>query len=622
MRTLLFLYLILVSLHAQSQTESQILKALETTNHPLDEDADYSYIVNASSIKYVIPADWDLHVNQSYNKTIKIYNDKGLEMANVIIPLWKSKNDRERMKKMKVRLHKLINGNVVSEEVKIDNYEEKNEDVILYKFSVPGVNVGDVLEIKYMLTSPYVTVLPRFYFQQSVPVDSAQYTIDVPGYFGLTPNLKGYENIEVTDRKLNSDHYEKRFMLKATNVKPMDKPSYVMNANDYRSSIKYEIESYQKPGQAKVKLSSSWDDVGDNIWDSWNIGKSLKSKKFEGLPNFETIQDTLDKIKVAIDYIHSNFTWNKEVFDKRPNIKNLIQNKTGNLLDINLSLINILIQNGIEAAPLITQKRAYGYINDKFPSRGNFNNILTYIKLAKGYIIVDPSDKNLDLGQVSISNRNFSGLILHKEKDAEFFYFDTKNIYKKQTQAKITIADNNSLEILKKEKLSSSAKTKYINNPKQYLPEEYNLENIPKVERNKPIQIEYNYSLNEAVMNIENKIILPACIDCPISLIEMDEKERNYPLILPSTQKQSYIFQLTIPEGYTLETLPASKEIKNYNGMAAMSYNAKSDSNKITVSILYEIKKEVFTPKEYKTLKIAIDKMTEKLSDSIVLIKS
>lgn len=622
MKILLSLCLLIASIHAYAQTESQILKALQTSSHPLDEDADYSYLVNASSIKYVIPADWDLYVTQSYNKTFKIYNDEGLEMANVTIPLWKSKTDRERIKKMKVRLHKLVNGIVKTQEIKIDKYEEKNENIILYKFTVPGVNVGDVLEVKYMLTSPYVTVLPRFYFQQSVPVDSAQYTIDVPGYFGLSPNLKGYENIQVTDKKLNSDHYEKRYMLKAIDIKPMDNPSYVMNPNDYRSSIKYEIESYQKPGQAKVKLSSTWDDVGDNIWDAWNIGKSLKSKKFKGLPDFESIQDTLDKIKVAIDYIHNNFTWNEEFLDNKPNLKNLIKNKTGNLLEINLSLINILTQNGIEAAPLITQKRKYGYISDKFPSRGNFNNILTYIKLGKGYIIVDPSDKNLDLGQVSISNRNFSGLILHKEKDAEFFYFDTKNIYKKQTQAKVTITDDSNLDIFKKEKLSSSAKATYTRSPNSYLAENYKLENVPTVERNKPIQIEYTYTLNEAVMNIENKMILPVCIDCPISLIDMQEEERNYPLILSSTQKQTYIYQLTIPEGYTIETLPENDEIKNYNGMATMSFTAKSDSDKITVSILYEIKKEVFTPKEYKTLKIAIDKMKDKLNESIVLVKT
>lgn len=127
-------------------------------------------------------------------------------MANVVIPLWRNKRNREQMHKMKVRLHKLVDGNIQSEEVEIEKYKEENENVILNKFSVPNVAVGDVIEMKYRIYSPYVIILPRFHFQHDVPVDSAQYTIDVPGYFGLTPNLKGYLDIDVKDKKLISDH--------------------------------------------------------------------------------------------------------------------------------------------------------------------------------------------------------------------------------------------------------------------------------------------------------------------------------------------------------------------------------------------------------------------------------
>lgn len=52
-----------------------------------------------------------------------------------------------------------------------------------------------------------------------------------------------------------------------------------MYPDDYRAAIKYEIESYQMPGRAKEKLSTTWKDVGENIWDNWKFGKSLKSKK-------------------------------------------------------------------------------------------------------------------------------------------------------------------------------------------------------------------------------------------------------------------------------------------------------------------------------------------------------
>lgn len=114
--------------------------------------------------------------------------------------------------------------------------------------------------------------------------------------------------------------------------------------------------------------------------------------------------------------MHDNFTWNKERFNQDPNIKNLIKNKSGNLIDINLILITILKNRGVDAAPLVTRLRSHGYINDRFPCRGEFNDILPYISIGQGYLIVYPSDKDLDLGQISLANRNFSGLILHEKK--------------------------------------------------------------------------------------------------------------------------------------------------------------------------------------------------------------
>ena len=624
MKKTIILLLLFCSYNNFAQTKNQILESLKMTSHPLDIDADYSYVVNASSIKYNMPQNWDIDVYNTYNKTIKIYNDDGLSMANVVIPLWRSKRDREILQKIKVRLHKLVNGNLVSKEVEIKKYIEENEDVILYKFSVPDVSVGDVIEMKYMISSPYVTILPRFYFQHEVPVDSAQYTIDVPGYFSFAPNLKGYLDIDVTDKRLSqSDHYEVRYMLTANNISPIKNPSYVMDIDDYRSSIKYEMVSHQIPGQAKTKLSSTWKVVGEYFWHDWKINKAVgySYKKMKIEEDFSTITDTLNKIKSIVDYVHQNFSWNNEYLTSKPNIKELLKIKTGNVIDINSLLTNILCNNGIDASILLTRLRSYGYINDAFPSRSNFNNALTHVKLGNGYILIDPTDKHLDLGQITLKSRNFSGLLIAEDKDAEFIHYDTKNIYKKMTQAEFTINENKTIAVYKKEKLTNSAKSDYIENQDNYLPKNAELLHPVSIKRNDRLNIEYNYRIEEPLMQLEGKLIIPSCIDCPISLLSLDQKDRDYPLIIPSKTKQTYIYQLNIPAGWKVESKPENVIIKNHNRMAEMTYTIKESDGKLILSILYEIKKELFEPKEYKLLRYAINKMKEKLEESIVLVQ-
>ena len=622
-KTILFL-LVFCAFNSYAQSKKQILESLKMTSHPLDMDADYSYLVNTSSIQYNIPSNWDIDVYNSFNKTIKIYNDNGLSMANVVIPLWRSKRDRELLQKIKVRLHKLVNGNLVSEEVKIEKYIEENENVILYKFSVPNVSVVDVIEMKYLISSPYVTILPRFYFQHEVPVDSAQYTIDVPGYFSFAPNLKGYLDIDVTDKKLPlSDHYEMRYMLKANNISPIKNPPYVMDVDDYRSSIKYEMVSHQIPGRGKTKLSSTWKVVGDYFWHDWKIKKAVgySYDKLKIEEDFSATTDTINKIKSIVDYVHQNYTWNNEYLTSKPNIKELLKIKSGNAIDINTLLTNILCNNGIDASILLTRLRSHGYINDAFPSRGNFNNALTHVKVGNGYIVIDPTDKHLDLGQIALKSRNFSGLLITEDKDAEFIHFDTKNIYKKTTQAEYTIKEDKTLSVYKKEKLANSAKSDYIENQNNYLPKNAELVNPVSIKRNDRLNIEYNYTIEEPLMQLEGKLIIPSCVDCPIKLLSLDQKDRDYPLIIPSKTKQTYVYQLNIPKGWKVESKPEDAVIKNHNQMAEMTYTIKESGDKLVLSILYEIKKELFEPKEYKLLRYAINKMKDKLEESIVLVQ-
>lgn len=623
MRNILFCVLLFCAYQTLSQSQNKIQESLLMTSHPLDDEADYSYLVNTSKVSFDIPVNWDVRLVKSFNKTIKIYNERGLDKANISIPLWKNKRNREYLEKLVVRIHKLENNEIQSKKIDVEKYKEENEDVILIKFAIPNIAVGDIIELKYVITSPYVTILPRYYFQHEVPVDSAQYTIDVPGYFSLSPNLKGYLDIQVTDKKLSqSNHYEKRYMLKANNIKPFKNPTYILDTDDYRSSIKYEMVSYQIPGQSENKLSSTWQDVADHFWHEWKIKKAIRysSKKIDA-DDFSSIKDTLEKVESIIEYIHQNYAWNNEYLSQSPNLKELLKKKSGNIIDLHTLLVNLLQNNGIESSILLTRLRHHGLINDKFPSRGNFNNALTYVEIGSGYLLIDLSDANLDLGQISLSSRNFSGLLINGNREAKFIYYNTNNKYKKTTQAKYTINEDNTIDAYKKEILTNSAKSSYINNPKNYLPKTASLINSVEIERNEPIILEYTNENDESLIQIENTIIIPTCINCPIQLLSLESKDRDYPIIVPYKTKQSYIYQLDINDGWRVQSKPEDEIIKNPNAQVQLTYAIKENKKKLVVSILYEIKKEVFQPGEYNKLRYAIQKMKKKLEENIVLAK-
>jgi hypothetical protein len=98
-------------------------------------------------------------------------------------------------------------------------------------------------------------------------------------------------------------------------------------------------------------------------------------------------------------------------------------------------------------------------------------------------------------------------------------------------------------------------------------------------------------------------------------------EERKYPVNYSYPISEQYIFTYTIPEGYTVESLPPSVSLKMPDSSVSVSYTIKKADNKIKLEYSLNVNKILFLPDEYKALKDFYDQVVKKHAEQVILRK-
>ncbi|HKB43797.1 MAG TPA: DUF3858 domain-containing protein, partial [Chitinophagaceae bacterium] len=98
--------------------------------------------------------------------------------------------------------------------------------------------------------------------------------------------------------------------------------------------------------------------------------------------------------------------------------------------------------------------------------------------------------------------------------------------------------------------------------------------------------------------------------------------ERFYPVEMPYTMDETYIFNMIIPEGYVLDELPQSIIIKlNEEGDGRFEYRISEAEGTISMRSRIELKRTYYAPDEYEMLREFFDLIVKKHNEQIVLKK-
>lgn len=637
-----------------SQKKSNIpTNLLSQTSHPTDSTASAAYILDQLDAKYNFnPAGVKLHLN--YHSIIKIYDKEGEKYGTKEIYLFGNNGKKfEKIKKIKAATTNLENGKPITTILdKKDIYEESySEEYKKVVFALPNVKAGSVIEIKFTIESPYNYTIPRWYFQNYIPTDKSVMNIKVPNYYTLTPIPKGFVKVESSQKKIkHSPHGEVEYNLTATDLPALIEDDFVLNENDYRSGMKFEIQSVKYPDTETIHFSKTWSDIATQLNESVNFGKQLKKKLNALNPIIDQAKklESTECIQYLYDYVSQNYSWN-ETYSRSSidGLKKVIDNKSGTTGELNLILLYMLRKCNIESYPLVMRSRYSGILNIHYPSLTELNHTTVYIPKEENGLILDASSKFTPLGELPPRSININGLLVKDNNSGEIISISNPNCYETKTLSQYEYdLTNNMLIGSSTRKRMGYAATKFrtenngqsIDKEKDtegeeddqddYL-EDYNLENsyVMKTMENlddlySPIDLEYEEKIYDCTKSIGEKIFIDATLDFGLNENPFTEEFRDYPIFYKNSIKIREVVSIKIPENYVLESMPEPINAILENELGSFSYMPRNMGDRILINYYFNIKQPIILPDKYFALKQLYDMMHDLTREKIVLTKA
>ena len=596
-----------------------------------------------SEIKYISGKGYVLEFTK--HTRIKILKKEGLDYANIDIPLHVSnKNSQENLIYLKAQTYNLENGNTsISKLSKDDIYEE---DELKYykatKFAFPNVKIGSVIEYKYTIQSEFFYIKP-WYFQSSIPVIYSEYRTIIPEFFSFRYFLTKYKAPTInktTGSATVSDGaryiiFTQRWVFK--HLPAFRDEDFITTPKDYLVKVEYEHHSTLYNGTRTETYTKTWAEICHDLMLSPYFGKSLNRhtivKELTTLINPNTTEQ--EKINQAYKLVKQKMKWNGYNSIYIESTISAAYNKgEGNVAEINLLLVNLLRSVGIESYPLLLSTRSHGIINRQYPKKSGFNYVVAVAKIGDRNILLDASQDFLVPGNLPFKCINDEGLIVYKNS-YKWIPLRSNEIFQKNISVSINY-DNDGIQAevlrqtlglsarnLRHEIAQTGNKTfinNYIENQEDWIVEEYKIENVYEV--TKPLVEKIKISEFTNIDVNSNLIYMPAIIIEESITNPFKEEERKYPVDFAIPKSTSYMLNLRLPEGFTLEELPENTLVTIPNNAAKFIYNAKEVNGLVQVYCQIRINKTIFSPDEYEGLKVFYLHITEKLNEQIVLKKT
>ena len=317
-------------------------------------------------------------------------------------------------------------------------------------------------------------------------------------------------------------------------------------------------------------------------------------------------------------------------------LRSTYNDRGGSVGDINLMLTLMLNKVGLKAFPVLLSTRSNGIINSFNPVVSHFNYVIALVKIDGKNYLLDATDPLCTFNLLPPRCLNGKGFIVDKQ-GYKWIDLNPDMEYRYTTMANMKINDEGELvgslsnsrkdyaayslrKQIEKEKSEDDFIEEIENDNPNLTIENYKYTNIDSIY--KPIKEYYEVTIGDKAEMVAGFIYYnPMLFEQTKSNI-FKLKERKYPVDFSYPRKETYILNLEIPEGYIVDELPASFQLKLPGNSASYSYMVNTQGNRIQLLNKIFINKPVFVYNEYAELMDFYNKIVEKHAEQIVLKKN
>ena len=591
----------------------------------------------------------------------KVLNKNGYDLADFEIPLYHGNNGgAEDLDFMDAATYNLENGKIlISKMLKTAKFSEKHDkNYTVKKFTLPNVKEGSIVEYKYKIKSDYVFNLQDWYFQGSIPNLYSELNMRIPDYYRYKISSRGSAPIFAVKREYVNDSFyipsssnssggnviipTLNVTYLGENIPAIKKENFITTIEDYIAKVEFELSATNFPSNGYKDHSSTWPKIVKDLMEEESFGKFTTKTSYSKtlLPTIIKEEKNQDKkIHLIFDYVKNNLKWNDKhsIYATAPSVKSVFEKKSGNSADINLSLLNLLHQAGIEASPVLLSTRDNG-AHPGYPLISKFNNVIVQVKMSDTTHFLDATDKYLTSDVVDYDNLCHQGLKINMDDNTagwisvEQIKPSKSNIFYSMTLTEdnklngtIFLSYNNYAAARRRNRYAHATnEAEYIKEYKSDKPgldiKSYKIENLdnPDEMLSETMEVSIDDNVEEAGnLAMMMPLFYERTKENPFKL-----EERNYPVDFAYPIEENFRILIEFPKTWQLEKLPKNGKIKLPDDEASFTFLFATEENRISINSKINIAKSVFSAEEYHSLKELFKIIVEKQAQQIVFKKS
>jgi hypothetical protein len=575
---------------------------------------------------------------------IKILKQSGLDYGTVEIPYYESNDDMEKIQIKSAITYNFDNGILVKTPLDEKNiYEEKiNSNWRKKKFAMPNVKEGSIIELEYLIISPFLFNLREWKFQHKIPVVYSNMELRVIPYYEYAYIAKRIAKFdEYSTNVINTEkrwgrlvYKEMLYKMGMREIPAFKDEEFISSEKDYMMSLNFQLSRFHNPNGGQRDIMSTWPALCNDFLKDENFGKYIKAVENEAkklLPSlFLDGKTQKEKIKLIADYVRFNYNWNgnsdKFAWKK---VSNTIKEKTGNAAELNLLLLGLLNKAGIEAKPVLLSTREHGVVDVSYPFQQFLNYVIVQVKADEDSLFLDATESLLPYNELPERCLNVSGLLVEKNSDQ---WLDIKQDNLALTEKHFDIKYNEDASLLEAKVTYTASAYDAYQYRRLYYGDEQNLKdffarqevnikgdmdilsyNIPEM------PFIFSFETQAPLDNVAGKLFISPFLNHAPHDNLFKQKTRSLPIDMIYRHAGTYVSKIEIPEGYRVDLLP--KEV-DYNGKTMLiQYSAEQNGNSIEVTAKYEFKESFFDAKNYMILNSTYNELIRIFNEMIFLSK-
>jgi hypothetical protein len=631
----------------------------------VEEQPDAVVILRKVEVDFNVSPKSGLTQRRTIHERIKINSEAGLEYATKSIPLYMSDGSiAEKFKDLEGATYNLVDGKVKRRKLKNSGVFEKDlsDQYRAKSFTMPDAKIGSVIEYSYVIESPY-SAIDDIVLQYAVPILNIEVRMVWLEYFQyqmhFNPRASYLPQFEYSDGtkeftdysvqrsginnsthsfNTNSQEFKTRIVeFKDTDIPALSFEPMAGNINNYRSEIIIELTASKEGGYGYKQYSSTWESISSTILDNKNFGGQINERRFFRDDLELLIQDLntdQEKIEAILQFVKGKVKWDG-YYGKYASsgVKDAYKKGSGNVADINLLLIAMLKEAGIDAFPVLVSTKNNGI--PFYPTKDGFNYVIASVKNGDTTYLIDATEKHTALNVLPLRVMNWQGRLIREDGQSQWV-----DLFPNKNSNEIVLIngefnEDGEIDIKVKKRLTEylalNARNKYAGSNTSDMNtslksgmtgmEISNIETENLDAEDVPLSLSYDGLITSASEEIGGKLFITPLLHEANEENPFKLEKRKYPLDLDHPLTTKTIVNLKIPEGYMVESLPESVKLVYGNGMGSYTYQLSDANGMISVVADFKLDSYLIEPVNYQTFREFFSSIVSKDAEKIVLRK-